>query len=403
MTDERRSFLPYGRQYVDEDDIARVVAVLRGEWLTTGPTVAAYEAALAARVSAQHAVSCSSGTAGLHLAALALGLGPGDAVIVPAQTFVATANGAAYTGADVILADVDPDTGLLRPAGIETALARADGRRVRAVFPVHLNGQCADMPAIAALARRHGLAVVEDACHALGGEVAGSPVGACAHSDMAVFSTHPVKTVTTGEGGAVTTGDAELARRLRLFRGHGIEREPDRFADAAAAMDPHGNVNPWYYEMQQLGYNYRATDIHCALGLGQLAKLDRFVAERAALADRYAARLARLAPLVRPLPRAGGCRPAWHLAVALVDFAAAGTDRGTVMRRLRAVGVGSQVHYIPVHCQPYWRARCGVTSLPGAEAYYRRALSLPLFVGMTAGDVDRVVDALADALAPGDA
>jgi len=393
-----RPFLPYGRQHVDDDDIARVTAVLRGDWLTTGPAVAAFEAAFADHTGARAAVACSSGTAGLHLAALALGLGPGNGVIVPAQTFVATANGPCYTGADVVLADVDPDTGLLRPADLEAAIARAGSRALRAVFVVHLNGQCADMPAIAALARRHRLAIVEDACHALGGEVAGARVGACAHSDMAVFSTHPVKTVTTGEGGVVTTNDGELARRLRLFRSHGIEREADAFVDRAAAFDARGEANPWYYEMVALGFNYRATDIHCALGLGQLAKLERFVAARRALVERYAARLARLAPLVRSLPLVADCRPAWHLCVALIDFATAGIDRAAVMRRLRADGIGTQVHYIPVHHHPFWCDRAGTTRLPGADAYYERALSLPLFVDMTAADVDRVVDSLARAL-----
>jgi dTDP-4-amino-4,6-dideoxygalactose transaminase len=250
------------------------------------------------------------------------------------------------------------------------------------------------MAGIAAVAARHGLAVVEDACHALGG----SGVGACAHSAMATFSLHPVKVVAAGEGGVVTTNDALLAERLARLRNHGMTRDPARLAVAEQAFDQGGAANPWYYEMPEVGLNYRLSDIHAALARSQLTKLDRFVARRRALAAAYDAALARLAPLVRPIARVPGQSPAWHLYVVHIDFARAGVSRAKAMATLRARGIGTQVHYLPVHRQPYYRALCGKLDLPGADAYYERALSLPLFPDMRDSDVERVVGALASAL-----
>lgn len=396
-------FLPYGRQDIDEADIAAVVGVLRGDWLTQGPAVEAFERALAARCGAGHAVACSSGAAALHLAGLALDPKPGDAVVVPAVTFLATANGPFFAGAEIVFADVDPDTGLMGPEHAEAALRRAEraGLRVRALFPVHLAGQTVDIASLGALAEAHGLAVIADACHAIGGEHrigdAAVPVGAGTLAAMNVFSFHPVKTVAAGEGGAVTTDDPALAARLRRLRNHGIERDPARFIDRGAGFDADGSVNPWYYEMGEPGFNYRITDLQCALALSQLGRIERFVERRRALAARYEERLRPLAPLVRPLERVSWCRPAWHLNVVLIDFAALGRSRAAVMAGLRTRGIGSQVHYIPLHRQPFWRRRHGDIVLPGAESYYARALSLPLFPGMTDADVDRVVEAMAAA------
>jgi dTDP-4-amino-4,6-dideoxygalactose transaminase len=254
------------------------------------------------------------------------------------------------------------------------------------------------MAGLASVAERHGLRLVEDACHALGGlqeTAAGTvPVGSAHASAAACFSFHPVKTIAMGEGGAVTTRDPGLARRIATLRNHGMTRDPGEFTETAQAFDATGEPNPWYYELHEPSFNFRASDIHCALGLSQLAKLDRFVARRRELAARYDAQLAELASPVRPLGRAPGRRPAWHLYVALVDFVAAGTDRATLMRRLREQGVGSQVHYLPLHRQPYWQRRHGPQHLPGADAYYARCLSLPLFPAMTDADVGRVVGAL---------
>jgi UDP-4-amino-4,6-dideoxy-N-acetyl-beta-L-altrosamine transaminase len=402
VSDLSQRFLPYGRHDIDEDDIAAVAAVLRGDWLTGGPAVEAFEAALAARVRAKHAVVCGSATAGLHLAMMALGLRDGERAIVPSITFLATANAARYVGAEVVFADVDPGTALLTPATLEAAVARAEGK-AKVVLPVHFGGRTVDLAGIAAVAQRHGLAVVEDAAHAVGASYAPgnqprTPIGDCRYSRMAVFSFHPVKTIAMGEGGAITTNDPALRERLARFRSHGMTRDPAALQNRDLAFDSDGTPNPWYYEMDEPGYHYRATDIHCALGLSQLKKLDRFAERRRALLERYRRLLAPLAPVVRLAPAPTDCEPAWHLCSVLIDFAAAARTRAQVMAALRARAIGSQVHYIPVHLQPYYRRRYGELSLPGAEAYYARCLSLPLFPGMADGDVDRVVEALTAAL-----
>ncbi|CAO3441295.1 aminotransferase class I/II-fold pyridoxal phosphate-dependent enzyme [Azospirillum endophyticum] len=405
-------FLPYGRQSVEEEDIAAVAAVLRGDWLTQGPAVAAFERALAGRVGAADAVACANGTAALRLAYAALGIGPGDAVVVPANTFLATASAARHAGAEVAFADVDPDSGLMGVAEAEAAIARATkaGWRVRALAPVHYAGQTAPMAGLAALARAEGLALVEDACHAIGtADLPGDdlpggreiPVGGgrpdVEAGSLTVFSFHPVKTIAAGEGGAVTGGDPALMARVRRLCNHGMMRDPEKgeaFADPDAALDAEGNANPWYYEMAEPGFNHRLSDIHAALVSSQLGRLDRYIGRRARLMALYAERLAPLAPLVRLPATVPWCRPAWHLCAARIDFDAAGRTRSAVMSALRALGVGTQVHYIPVHRQPYWRRRYGDLALPGAMDHYAHTLSLPLFPAMADGDVDRVAAAL---------
>jgi len=380
--------LPYGRQTIDDDDVAAVAAALRDDFLTTGPRVEAFEAAFAAFVGADHAVACANGTAALHLAMLALGVGEGDVCIAPSITFLATANCARFVGAEVVFADVDPASGLMTPATLEAAIARCGGRRIAAVLPVHLRGDIAELPALRALADRVGAALVEDACHALGSGMSfngeASQAGDNRYGAMAAFSFHPVKTLTTGEGGMVTTADTVLAERLRALRSHGMLR-------------PAG-ADPWWYEMPEVGFNYRLPDILCALGLSQLDKLPRFLERRRALARRYEAALKPLAPLLRPAARPAWSNPALHLMAVLIDFDAAGRSRAEVMAALKARGVGSQVHYIPVHQQPYYRTRYGGLELPGAQAWYDRCLSLPLFPGMQDADVDRVVAALGEAI-----
>lgn len=380
--------LPYGRQTIDEDDIAAVAQALRADFLTTGPTVEAFETAFAQTVGARHAVACSNGTAALHLAMLALEVGEGEAVIAPSITFLATANCARFVGAEVVFADVDPQTGLMTPDTLAEAMTRLEGRRLRAVLPVHLRGDAAELPALEAMAQSAGGVLVEDAPHALGSTLkfgaAVERVGDCAHSAMATFSFHPVKTIATGEGGMVTTNDDRLAERLRRLRSHGMIR-------------PAG-ADPWWYEMPEIGFNYRLPDILCALGISQLAKLEAFAARRRALAARYAAALKPLAPLVVQAARPDWSDPVLHLMVALIDFEAAGRSRREVVEALRERGVGTQVHYIPVHTQPYYRQRYGDRALPGANAWYERCLSLPLYPGMADEDVDQVVAALADVL-----
>jgi UDP-4-amino-4,6-dideoxy-N-acetyl-beta-L-altrosamine transaminase len=405
--------LPYSRHAIDEDDIAAVAEVLRGDWLTTGPAVNDFETALAQQSGADHAVSCANGTAALHLASLALGLGPDHTVIVPTLTFAATANAPRLAGAEICFADSDPESGLMGLAQFDAALAglKRAGKRAAAVFPVDLAGQCAaDLEAIAARAREEGLAIVQDSCHALGtfyqrSDDAWHAIGSCADSDITVFSFHPVKTVAAGEGGAALTRQPDLARRMAMFRNHGVNREPTQFTDKEAGFESApGNsqanprANPWYYEMIALGLNYRLSDINCALALSQLRKLGQFVLARQRLAARYDARLGALAPLVKPIARQPHCRTAWHLYSVLIDFAASPLNRGQLVRALEERGIRSQVHYIPVHRHPYYRERYGAMTLPGAEAYYRRTLSLPLFVGMDEEDVDYVVDTLAELL-----
>lgn len=398
MTDSPKlPFLPYGRHQIEEDDVAAVSAVLRSNHLTTGPAVSAFENALAEAVGAPHAVACSSGTAALHLSCLAAGIGPGGAVVAPAITFVATANAVRLCGAEVVFADVNPQSGLMEPQHVEAALS--GNKHVRAVIPVYLNGQCAAPAALATLADECRLTVIEDACHALGAGYLDSTgtevaVGSTRHAAMAAFSFHPVKAIAMGEGGAVTVGDEKTANRLRRLCNHGIGRDPQSFADTELAFDTSGAPNPWYYEQTELGLNYRASDIHCALGLSQLAKLERFLARRRALASRYDRLLAPLAPLVRPVPRMEGVKSGWHLYVVLIDFAAAGIDRSALMGKMRESGIGVQVHYIPVPWQPYYRQRYAAAAFPGADAYYRRCLSLPLFPGMGDSDVERVVETL---------
>lgn len=403
MTDPNSRFLPYGRHQIDDDDIAAVVSVLRSDSLTSGPVVSQFEEAFAERVGARFAVACANGTAGLHLAAMALGLGPDDAVLVPTLTFLATANAACYVGSRVTFTDVDPASGLMRPKDLQEALAKAGAGKARAVIPVHLNGQCVDMESVAEFADRHGLRVIEDACHAIGAAYrmrSGEEVrvGSCHHSDMTVFSLHPVKTIAMGEGGIVTTNDHDLHAALLRLRNHGMVREAALFVQRNEAFDADGQPNPWYYEMPEPGYNYRASEIHCALGLSQLRKLDRFLARRRELADAYDEALKPLAPLVEPIPRVAGCMSGWHLYVVNINFSSAKMARAALMRRLHSKGIGTQVHYLPVHRQPYYRSRCGNTQLPSADTYYASCLSLPLFPAMSNGEVERVVAILADEL-----
>lgn len=393
-----RPFLPYGRQSIDDADIDAVAAVLRSDWLTTGPAVDGFEAAFSKATGAPHAVCCANGTAALHMAYHALGIGPGDNVVVPSVTFLATASTAHLLGAGIVFADVDPDTGLMTADTLADALDRTDGR-IAAVAPVHMAGQMADMDAIGAIARPAGAAIVEDACHAIGGsDGAGRPVGSTATGDLMTFSLHPVKTIAAGEGGVVTTADSALAARMRLFRNHGMIRTGFTAADQALAAD--GTANPWYYEMTEPALNYRLSDIHAALAASQLTRLPAFVERRRVLAARYDAAFASLpahvSAIVRPSGRSGYGAPAWHLYVVLIDFAALGRDRAEVMTALRARGIGSQVHYLPLHRQPFFRQHYGALELPGADAWYARALSLPLFVDMQDDDVERVVEALHD-------
>lgn len=409
MSQNEPPFLSYGKQQVDDDDIAAVAACLRSDWLTTGPQVEAFEAALARRLSVPHVVACSNGTSALHLAALAADLGPGTVAIVPSLTFVATANAVRLTGAEVVFSDVDPASGLMRAQDLEAALTRLrlahpDLSPV-AALPVHMNGQTADMGALRDVASGAGIRLIEDACHALGAEheIATAdasrdwfPVGSCHASWAACFSFHPVKSITTGEGGAIALTDDAAAARIRRLRNHGLEPAGSEGARLPEGLGPNGDY-PGAYGMSEVGFNYRITDIQCALGISQLAKLDGFVARRRALAARYDDALPRLGNLVSAITWDAQCRPAYHLYPVRIGTNV-GLTRGEIMRVMREQGVGTQVHYIPVHRQPYYADRYGVADLPGADAYFDQILSLPIFVDMTPADVDRVVDVLGTVL-----
>jgi UDP-4-amino-4,6-dideoxy-N-acetyl-beta-L-altrosamine transaminase len=368
-------FLPYARQTLDDADVAAVLEVLRGDWLTTGPKVAQFEAALARAGGARHAVAVSSGTAALHAAYAALGLGPGDELVTSPLTFVATAHAALALGARVRFADVDPGTGLLAPA----AAAAAVSARTRVLVPVDYAGQPADYGALRALAEERGLALVADAAHSFGARWRGEPVGSLA--DVSVTSFHPVKAITSAEGGALLTDDDALARRAARFRNHGIERDPARLTDP----DP----GAWHVEVHELGLNYRLPDVLCALGLSQLDKLERFVARRRAIAAVYGAALAGVPGLELPAT-ADGVLSSWHLYVVRVRDA---RRRRALFERLRGDGLGVQVHYEPVHLQPFYRARGHRPGeCPVAEDFAARALSLPLYPALSERDVQRVIE-----------
>ncbi len=387
-----QEFIPYGRQEVTEEDIAAVVRILRSDFLTQGPEVPAFEQAVASYCGARHAVAVNSGTSALHLACLALGLGPGDILWTSPITFVASANCGLLCGAAVDFVDIDPGTTNISPAALEEKLARAarENRLPKVLVVVHFAGRSAEMERIAKLARQYGIRIVEDAAHAMGGRYRGQPIGNCAHSDIAIFSLHPVKNITSAEGGLALTNDDALAERMRLLRTHGITRDPARMQR---------NDGPWYYEQQALGLNYRMPDVLAALGRSQLARLDAYVARRAALACRYDAALADL-PLRRPPLDNAENRSAWHLYAVQIDEEAAGKSRRAVFEAMRAASIGVQVHYIPVHLQPHYRRQGFAPGMfPAAEAFYRRTMSLPLFPTLSEAAQDRVIETLARVLA----
>lgn len=360
---------------------------MREDFITQGPRVPAFERAVAGFTGSPHAIAVANGTAALHLACLALGVGPGDLVWTSPVSFVASANCARYCGADVDFIDIDPRTFNLSAEAFEEKLAAAAraGRLPKAVIPVHLAGTPCDMAKIGALASARGVAVIEDASHALGAEYPGGRVGDCAHSDIAVLSFHPVKMITTGEGGMLTTRSPDLARRLDLLRSHGITRDRERLHDKDAGG--------WYYEQLELGYNFRLTDIQAALGTSQMRRLGTFLERRRALAARYRERIASLPLDVQQV--AEGCRSSYHLFIVQIAHKDAARVRRAVYDGLQAEGIRTNVHYIPIHLQPYYRAlgfRPG--NFPAAERYYERALSLPLFPALGEAQQDRILESL---------
>lgn len=384
--------IPYGRQDIDASDIEAVAKVLHSDFLTQGPAIERFEHAVADRCGARHAVAVSNATAALHLSCLALDLGPGDLAWTSPNTFVASANCARYCGADVDFVDIDPLNWNLAPAllGERLDAASKQGRLPKVLVPVHFSGQSCDMAAIGRLAREYGVAVIEDASHAIGARFGDAAVGSCQYSDCAVFSFHPVKIVTTGEGGIIVTNRDDLAARLRRLRSHGITRD--------AHLMTERNPGPWHYEQVELGYNYRMTDIQAALGTSQMARLDAFVTRRQQLAARYDTLLADL-PLQLPV-REPRVQSSWHLYVVRLRLTQIGRSHREVFEALRAAGIGVNLHYIPVYLQPYYRALGFAPGhCPEAERYHAEAITLPLYPGMSEKDQDYVAATLRQLIA----
>lgn len=382
--------IPYGHQDINDEDIQAVVDVLRSDWLTQGPMLGRFEQSVATYCGAAYAIAVNSGTSALHLACCAIGLGPGDWLWTSPNTFVASANCARFCGAKVDFVDIDPKTYNICPRALEHKLAAAekDGRLPKALVPVHFAGQSCDMEAISHLARRYGVFVIEDASHALGARYKHFRVGSCDYGDMTVFSFHPVKIITTGEGGMVLTQRQDLYERLSLLRSHGISRE----------RVPDTDEGPWYYQQIDLGYNYRMTDLQAALGISQMRRLDEFVARRHALVQRYQEALRGL-PLRLPWQHPDNYS-SWHLYVIRLRLDEIDKTRRQVFEALREAGIGVNVHYIPVHTQPYYQKigfRWG--DFPEAERYYLEVLTLPLYPSMKEEQQDRVIVSLRNILA----
>lgn len=380
--------IPYGLQDISQNDIDAVTAVLRSDFLTQGPTVPRFEAAVAGWAGAAHGIAVNSATSALHIACLALDLGPGDRLWTSPITFVASANCGLYCGATVDFVDIDPATYNMSPARLEEKLiaAKKTGTLPKVIVPVHMGGQSCDMEAIASLARAYGVAIIEDASHAIGGLWQNAPVGNCAHSDITVFSFHPVKIITTAEGGLATTNAPDLAARMERLRSHGITRDP--------AQMTHAPDGPWYYQQIDLGLNYRMTEMQAALGLSQMDRLEQFVADRHALAERYDTALADL-PLTTPW-RHPTSYSAFHLYIIALDDP---TRHRAIFEVLRAKEIGVNLHYIPVHLQPYYsNMGFALGDFPASEDYYSRAISIPLFATMTETQQDNVIRTLECAL-----
>ncbi|MGV6393871.1 UDP-4-amino-4,6-dideoxy-N-acetyl-beta-L-altrosamine transaminase [Pseudomonas caspiana] len=385
--------IPYGRQSLDQADIDAVVEVLESDWLTQGPTLARFEAAMAERCEAAFAVAVCNATAALHIACLAADLGPGDRLWTTPNTFLASANCGRYCGADVDFVDIDPSTWNLDAQALARKLESAEraGLLPKVVVAVAFSGQSCDMRAIAALAERYAFTLIEDASHAVGGRYAGRPVGCGEFAAMTVFSFHPVKIITTGEGGMVLTNRPELAERLGRLRSHGMTRDPAQMDEPS-----HG---PWYYQQVELGFNYRMTDIQAALGLSQLGKLEGFIARRRALVARYQAAFAGL-PLTLPGLQAEA-ESAWHLYVVRLQTEHIESTHREVFEALRAAGIGVNLHYIPVHLQPYYREQgFKPGDFPEAERYYAQAISLPVFPAMSDAQQDYVIEQVQRLLKP---
>jgi len=401
IMEDKTTFVPYGRQWIDEDDIQAVVGVLRSDRLTQGPKIEEFENALAEYCKAKYAVAVNSATSALHIACIAAEVVSGDEVITSSITFVASANCAVYCNAKPVFADIDPKTYNIDPMEIEKKI----NSHTRAIIPVHFAGQSCDMESIYKIIKKKEeefnkkIFIIEDACHALGSIYKNKKVGDCTFSDMTVMSFHPVKHITTGEGGAVLTNDETLYKKLKRLKSHGITFNPKEFVNNDLALQSLNSggikplLNPWYYEQTDLGYNYRLTDIQCALGLSQLKKLDIFRKRRREIVNKYNAAF-RDAKFVHIPCEDDKCNSNFHLYVLLFDFEKIGIERARLMLELKSKGIQTQVHYIPVYLQPFYQKHFGTKwgDCQNAEHYYQRCLSMPLFPAMADQDVERVVE-----------
>ncbi len=388
--EKKNKVLPYGYQDIDQNDIDIVSDALNGEFLTTGPLVENFETTLTNLTQAKYAVSCSSGTAALHLACLALGIKKGDWVIVPSITFLATANAVRYCQADVLFCDVDPNTGLITPSTLRDAISEARERslKIKAVIVVHLTGRHVDLKEIKKITHINNLKLIADSCHAIGGTYQNMPIGKSYYEQISTFSFHPVKAFTTGEGGAITTNNQKLASTIRLMRSHNMLKIGSK-------------ANRWKYVMKDIGYNYRLSDIQCALGISQVKKLQGFKQKRSSLVKLYNSKLRKFFPKITTPDRVDPPifkSVNWHLYSILIDFRALKISRGNFMEKLRKKKIHTQVHYIPVHTQPYYTNMYGPLNLPGSIEYFERTLSLPLFTKMDEYDVETVVKAVEELL-----
>lgn len=380
--------IPYGRHNIDQADIDAVIDVLKSDWLTCGPVVDRFEDELSKTVGAKFSISCSNGTTALHLALLALDIKNDDVVLVPAVTFLATANAVRYVNADIVFVDVDPNTGLMTAKTLEEAILKNKHRNLKALINVHLAGQCDNLEKIFKVARDHNLLIIEDAAHAIGTIYVSEDnskhyIGSNDYCDITTFSFHPVKTIAMGEGGAITTNDLNIANKVKSFRSHGMIRDENKW------INEHERTGPWYYEMHDLGYNYRLSDINCALGLSQLLKLSDFKTKRAELVKVYDYLFLGLENL-QPLKRNIFSDTSWHLYVLLIDFDFLGATRKDLMIKLKTYGIGTQVQYIPVYKQPYYKKLYGEIKLSGAEEYYNRCLSIPLYNGLSENEIQKI-------------
>lgn len=387
-----KKILPYGQQWISDEDIDEVLKTLKSDFITQGPKVSEFENKVANYVGAKYAVAVSSGTAALHAACFAAGLSKGDEVITSPLTFVASSNCVLYVGGEPVFADIELDTYTIDTTEIKKSITS----KTKAIIPVDFAGHPCELDEMMGIAEKNNLCVIEDAAHALGAEYKGKKIGNVA--DMTILSFHPAKHITTGEGGMVVTNNEKFYQKLLLFRSHGITKDSNRFVNTDMAFSINQKtkkveVNPWYYEMQELGYNYRMTDLQCALGIAQLKKLDRFIERRRWIVSRYNEAFKKLKNVIVPIEK-DGMKSSYHLYIIRIDFKKVGKSRAQVMNELKESGIGTQVHYIPVHLQPYYRSRFGYTDgdFPNALTFYQQALSLPLYPKMTDSDVENVIN-----------